>query len=333
MQNSKAALAIPTLSPLETRIVKLMVVLFVVFSLLPYGISWDYRGTSDLTMEGSLTTKLQWGGLFLFSAIILFRHLQTVLDDLRAMNPFLILILLWCLISSIWSPLPAVTFKRAVQLYGLVMLALCVNLAQNPLRLLLNYLLYTLNAILVLSFFMAIAIPSIGIDYELGGAWRGALSQKNELGQAAAMAILLWQVKACDEKLGLKMLFAGIAFSALMLVMSRSSTSMSITLITSIIFHLLRKRRLNSPYSMTRIFLAINCVVLVMLFVFFMYESRMPTWSEISSPVAHIFGKNSDLTGRTDIWELVWMEVQKHWLFGLGYGAFWLGPDSLSQFV
>ena len=69
------------------------------------------------------------------------------------------------------------------------------------------------------------------------------------------------------------------------------------------------------------------------LYIFYMQESRFPTWPELSAPIAHIFGKGSDLTGRTDIWELVWMEIRKHWIIGLGYGAFWLGPDSLSQFV
>jgi O-antigen ligase len=64
-----------------------------------------------------------------------------------------------------------------------------------------------------------------------------------------------------------------------------------------------------------------------------MQESRFPTWPEISAPIAGIFGKGSDLTGRTDIWDLVWLEIERHWVLGLGYGAFWLGPDSLSQFV
>ena len=317
----------------EILLIRAMVVLFAVFSLLPYGISWDYAGTSALTMEGSLTTKLEWGSLFLVALFVLSKHLPEVLKDLRALNPFLVLVLIWCVLSSIWSPLPAVTFKRAIQLYGIVLIGLSIQLAPRPLHLIVNCLIYTLMSMLALSLVMAVAVPSIGIDYELGGAWRGALSQKNELGQVAAMSILLWQVKACLEKVDFKLLLFVILLSFFMLVMSKSSTSMIITLSTSAIFHLLRKRRLSSDYSITRVLLSLLCVCLVAVYIFNMQESRFPTRPEISAPIAGIFGKGSDLTGRTDIWDLVWLEIERHWVLGLGYGAFWLGPDSLSQFV
>ncbi|MFZ6768581.1 O-antigen ligase family protein [Undibacterium sp. Di26W] len=322
-----------SLNQLETHIVKLMIILFVIFSLLPYGLSWDYTGASAVTMEGSLTTKLQWGSLFILATGILYRHLPEALKDIRAMNPFLALVLIWCLASSLWSPLSATTFKRAIQLYGLVMIGFSVQLAARPLQLMVNYVLYTLSGLLILSFFMAIAVPSIGVDYELGGAWRGALSQKNELGQIAALSILLWQIKSCIEKVGIRNLALGLLFSFFMLVMSKSSTSMIITMLTTGMFHLLRRRHISSSYSLTRAILVIVCLLTIAVYIFFMQESRMPTWQEAASPIAGLFGKGTDLTGRTDIWQLVWLEINKHYLMGLGYGAFWLGPDSLSQFV
>ena len=317
----------------EIMIIKLMVILFVIFSLLPYGISWDYTGTSALTMEGSLTTKLEWGGLISASLYVLYRHLSVTLADVKVLNPFLVSVLVWCLLSTFWSPLPGVTFKRAIQLYGIVMIGLSIQIAPRPLHLLIRCMLYTLMGILALSVLMVITTPSIGIDYQLGGAWRGALSQKNELGEVAAIAILLWQVRASIEKVDIRILLGAILFSIFILIMSKSSTSMIITISTSTIFHALRKRRLSSDYSLSRILLAFFCLIILGLYIFYLQESRFPTWPEISSPIAHIFGKGSDLTGRTDIWELVWLEISKHWVMGLGYGAFWLGPDSLSQFV
>lgn len=317
----------------ETVTVRLLVILFAVFSLLPYGISWDYSGTSALNMEGSLTTKLQWGGLFLLSAVILYRHLPLVLRDLRVMNPFLLLLVLWCIGSSIWSPFPMITLKRAIQLGGVIMLGLAMQLAERPFEMFVKYLLHTLTAILLLSFFVVLLAPGIGIDYELGGAWRGALSQKNELGQVAALAVLLWQVRSYIEALTLTRLAAGLGFSLMMLAMSKSSTSILVTLMTSVLFHLFRKRRVASAYSLTRVAVALAMLITVLLFMFYMLESRMPTWDEISAPVAHLFGKGSDLTGRTDIWQLVGLEIQRHPWQGLGYGAFWLGPGSLSQYV
>ena len=36
-------------------------------------------------------------------------------------------------------------------------------------------------------------------------------------------------------------------------------------------------------------------------------------------------GKDSSLSGRTDIWSMVWQKVLEHPLLGHGYSAFWLG--------
>ena len=316
-----------------TWLLRIIVVLFVIFSLLPYGISWDYTGKSSLTMEGSLTVKLEWGSLFALSAGMLYFHPKQAILNLKALNPFLVMILLWCLASSAWSPMAAVTFKRAIQLYGFVAISLALQLSSHPVRLIVENMLYTLMVLLVGSFVVTVINPSIGIDYELGGAWRGILSQKNELGQVAAMSILLWQVLACITVVNYRIMTFSLLFSFLMLVLSKSSTSMIVMISTSSIFHILRKRHISSEYAITRILFGLICLLTLGLFVFFLQESRLPTSAEITAPIAGIFGKASDLTGRTDIWELVWLEIRRHWITGLGYGSFWLGPDSLSQYV
>lgn len=322
------------LSPIaEAWLLRLIVILFVVFALLPYGISWDYTGASSLTMEGSLAVKLEWGSLFAVSGFLLYQYPAQTIRNLKALNPFLILILLWCLGSFLWSPMPGVTLKRAIQLYGFVAIGLALQISPHPVRLIISSMLYTLMVMLAASFVMGVVNPAIGIDYELGGAWRGILSQKNELGQVAAMAILLWQVLACITKVNVRVMAFSLIFAFLMLVLSKSSTSMIVTITTSSIFHLLRKPRIDSEYAITRVLLGILCVTLIALFVFFMQESRLPTSAEVTAPIAGLFGKASDLTGRTDIWELVWLEIRRHWVIGLGYGSFWLGPDSLSQYV
>ncbi|MET3116444.1 exopolysaccharide production protein ExoQ [Undibacterium sp. GrIS 1.8] len=322
-----------SLNWIEVIAVRSLIVLFVLFSLLPYGISWDYAGTSELTMEGSLNTKLEWGSLFLISGVLLIRHLPQTLRYLRAINPFLLLLILWCLASTLWSPLPAVTFKKAIQLFGLVMIGLAIQLSDRPLNLFVSDLRYTLTAILIASFFVAVAIPSIGIDYELGNAWRGILSQKNELGQVAALCFLLWQVSTCLGQTSLRSMVIGLLFCFFVLVMSKSSTSLAMAILSSFLFHLFRKQRIGSNYSLTRVFLSIGMLIILMTFAFYMFESRMPTYGEVSGPIAGLFGKGSDLTGRTDIWQLIDLEIARHQWIGLGYGAFWLGPGSLSQYI
>jgi O-antigen ligase len=41
-----------------------------------------------------------------------------------------------------------------------------------------------------------------------------------------------------------------------------------------------------------------------------------------------ILGKDSTLTGRTYLWQMIWLAITDHFWLGYGYGAFWAGLDS-----
>jgi len=41
--------------------------------------------------------------------------------------------------------------------------------------------------------------------------------------------------------------------------------------------------------------------------------------------ITRLLGKDSTLTGRTQLWSLVWKLIRSHPWFGYGYGGFWLG--------
>ena len=71
--------------------------------------------------------------------------------------------------------------------------------------------------------------------------------------------------------------------------------------------------------------------ILLLLHGYYIHEGVLPGRADILAPIAGLFGKTSDLTGRSDIWEPLIIEIQKHWFLGIGYGAFWLGPGSPSQ--
>jgi O-antigen ligase len=42
--------------------------------------------------------------------------------------------------------------------------------------------------------------------------------------------------------------------------------------------------------------------------------------------IFEFFGRDSTLTGRTDVWDLVWDQIQKRYWLGYGYQAFWVDP-------
>ena len=327
----KPELPVDLLSVGEIKLLWLMVAMFVTFSLLPSDFSWSYSDSGNAALEGSLSMKLEWGSIFLLAGIILLRHASVALNDLFVVNFFLLMMILWCGLSIFWSPFPDVTVKRFVELVGVLMMAIVLQWAPNPFSMLVKSLLMCLTGIMIASFIVVLVNPGMGIDTELGNAWRGVILQKNEAGQIAALAVLLWQVRAYIERVPRTTLMIGLLFSGFMLVMAKSSSSILISALTTVIFHLFRRKYIESTYPVIRIFLMTLVVILVALEIFHTFNGRLPNWEEISSPIAALFGKGSDLTGRTQIWELVEMEIAKHPITGLGYGAFWLGPGSLSD--
>jgi len=198
---------------------------------------------------------------------------------------------------------------------------------------LLHTLLGTLMVLMVLSFFVALLLPAVGIDYELGGAWRGVLPQKNTLGAISGLCMVLCVKESRNHYYPRWLCYVGVLFSLFMLVMSKSSTATLVAVMGIAIYLLSRRRYFKDQYDARRLLLILFMLLLLGLHLFYVTEARLPRWDELFAPVGALFNKSSDLTGRTDIWRMVLLEIDKHPDFGLGYGAFWLGEGSLSQSI
>jgi O-antigen ligase len=122
-------------------------------------------------------------------------------------------------------------------------------------------------------------------------------------------------------------------FAFFILVMAKSSTAILVATLGSGIYLVVRKRYLTGQFESRRIVLVLAIAVMLALLAFYTAESRLPDTDELLSPITGIFNKSTDLTGRTDIWRLVLLEINKHPIFGIGYGAFWLGEGSPSQSI
>lgn len=314
-----------------------MAVLVVVylFTLLPSGLSWDYQRTPDM-IEGSWAVRLQWMPLFLAGGFMAWRFgWRNWVYHLR-MNPLLWVMLAYCALSMAWSALPTVTLKRVVQLSGLMAIAIAIVDTSRPTTLQwVRVTLFTMLGLLAASVVVAIGLPDIGQETiaELAGSWRGVLDQKNGLGMVAAMAALFGLIHHRMQPFRAMPLLLGLGLILLCLIMARSSTSITVAAVGAAIYLLLRRDHVQSPLWLQRTVVVVLALGLVAYQVFFTIHSRPPLWSEIISPVAGIFGKSADLTGRTDIWDYMWPVIEQHWLQGIGYGAFWLGPGSPSQVI
>jgi len=316
----------------NTRMVRLLIIMSVVFALLPPNLKWGNPEPSGSYAEGSLILQTEFGSVFLIGAWLAWRNRSWSLRHALHLNPMLLVMILYCLTSMLWSPYPIVTLKRSVELMGLTLVGIAISPPVAAKEQLLRTLLGTLMGLMAISFFVALLLPSIGVDYELGGAWRGILPQKNALGAIAGLCVMLWLKESLSTTISRPLCYLGMLFSLFMLVMAKSSTAILVALLGCAIFLLLRRRYIGAATS-RRLLLGLLFIALLGLHIFYVTNGRLPEVDELISPITGLFNKGPDLTGRTDIWNLVGLEIMRHVTFGIGYGAFWLGEGSRSQFI
>ena len=318
-------------APWESLLAGSLLFLAVLFALLPAGFSWTDAEDSSNFVSGSIGFQLQWGSIFGLSALLLMRHPDYLLECLRVANPFLLALCFYCLASIVWSPYGLVTLKKAVQVVGLILLSIAIQLDGKPWTHTVKLMLAALTGIELASAVVALVNPSFGIDAAFGYAWRGVVSGKNTLGAIGAMSLLLWMPLWRDAGVPRFVFWAGVTLSVVCVVMSTSSTSLTMALVGLFIYWVFNKQHIQSPLWLLRLLVLAGLIMLSGLHLFFIAEARLPALSEILGPFANLFGKSDDLTGRADVWAPLYIEIAKHWLFGIGYGAFWLGPGSPSQ--
>lgn len=323
----------PHISRFQHYLTYVLIVLCFSFSLLPSGFDWSQVTVHGSFTEGSRIFQLQFGSIFFLGALLAWHNRYWSLRYVRHLNPFLIIFVLYCATTMLWSPQPVVTLKRVTQLVGLIIVAIAISPPVGQRRQFIDTLLGTFTLLMMLSLFVVLTMPHLGVDTALGDAWRGIFTQKNSLGAVSALSTIFWARNAFERRLPLLISITGILFSLLLLIMSKSTTAMLLFMLCLGVYFLLRKRYLVGMFDGYRLVLSIICIIVSGLMVFYLLESRLPVWSEIFFPIEYFFHKSVDLTGRTDIWQLVLFEINKHPWLGIGYGAFWLGEGSASQYI
>jgi len=321
----------PRLSAWDARWIDTLLVAAVLFAVLPSGFSWRDFEDGSAVADGSWEVKLQWGSLFALSAYVAYRHIPLAWANLRVVNPFLLMLLAYTLASTLWSPADSVTIKKAIQFGGLILFAIAVQTDGRPWHHFILVIQTTLLAIEVASVIAALGFPSLGIDAYFGYAWRGIVSGKNTLGGTAALSLILWAALWRVPSVNRSLCWWGTGLSVLCVVMSKSSTAITTAALGLMVFWLLQRQHIGSPLWLLRTGVVVGLLLLSALHLFYIAEGRLPERTEILEPFANLFGKSADLTGRSDIWDPLAIEIEKHWLFGVGYGGFWLGPGSASQ--
>lgn len=326
-----------TAAPLnpEQRLTLLLFLVASLFAVLPTGLSWNFEPNPEM-LEGSWVRKLQWSGLFMVAAYLAWQSGFKDFFRYFWINPFVWLLLAFTAASALWSPFPALVIRQVVQYAGVLLIGFV--LAQglgDRLSTLVQSLFWVLMGVLLISACMVVISPVVALETEVGieGAWRGILEQKNILGIACGISMLLWIYVQTQARMPWWLAVGTLGLIFLCLLKSRSSSSLFFGSLACTVYLMLYREHLRAPALLVRAAVMMGFLVVLTAIVFFFANNRFPGAADILGPFSALFGKSADLTGRGDIWVYMWQSISQHWWIGTGYASFWLGPGGPSQYI
>jgi O-antigen ligase len=282
------------------------------------------QGFSALEVIGTLALVcnlglLLYAGLIPYSLFGLFVRWGTAAISLA---------FILCFVQDIWRPLavflPYILSGVLATPLGFDPVASCVRLAQLSFCIgagvligykfesetTLKYLHRSLLMCLVISAVVAVAFPSIGVEqYGSRDVWRGTFVQKNYLGWASALALILATTAVRDKFRIINLVLVAVSLACL--VRSGSAGSLGGVVIAFAFYQLIRTLvRLGLdpvPFTLTLLL----CAAVGGLFYYLFTDL-----------VLGALGRDASFTGRDLAWRAYIREIGDDWLFGRGPGAF-----------
>jgi O-antigen ligase len=248
--------------------------------------------------------------------LLLLRRPRLVLQRIAAV-PWLALLALLAVASSLWSLDPTMTLRRSIPfaLAGLFGVYFAVRFPPSRQLAILRLALVLLALATVV---FALFLPAIGLDHSPGhGAdWQGVFTQKNACGR---IMVLATAVVLFGERLTLGRL-ASLALFGLVLVMSGSRGAWIIEGALLLLWLLVQIGRRSSPRARFVLAFAAPVAGVCIVTVAVLNSSRLDP----------IVGRDLTLSGRTAIWRQVVHSIAQRPLLGYGYDAFWRGMQGPS---
>ncbi|MEC9359909.1 MAG: O-antigen ligase family protein [Pseudomonadota bacterium] len=319
----------------------LILVLSYAWAVMPTGLQWRLTLANDTgaVIEDGVGPwfKLQWMPLFGLSAWIILRRYGLILKMAGELNLYLYALAAWAMLSALWAPSFGHVVKQAIIIIGVVLMASAQAVAAWQPGRLEQVLRWTLLGLCVASAAVAIAMPSVGVHqnaaFELNGSWRGIAMTKYLLGHICQFSVLLWTHAAITHRERWRMAGVAIAVSLIVLLNTRSNTSLIVLLLGLAVMVLytrppLRLEALGAPLK-----LALVMLVTAPLLVYLLMVGTL-SYADAMAPISGAFGKDVTLSGRTYIWSELWMSISaspRNFLLGVGYMSFWNGPGSLAD--
>jgi len=277
-----------------------------------------FASGSDLAVEGDARYEVILTFLYLGIFIIGMIHFRrTTYGALH--TPALMCLLVLAVLSAGWAQFPGEVLRRDIGLLGASLFGIVVG-ARLSTEEQLKLFRWVFRIAAILSLIVVLVDPGFGIMKEINpGAWRGIYNHKNILGGVMALAVLIeWLVPSRSTVAKIEKI-ASLSLYGLLLVFSDSITSLIAILLTIAVLYAFRivRRQYGMPLPLL--------IVIGLIVGGFIAANR--------ETVTGLFGRSSDITGRTELWSwVVRMILSRPW-FGFGFSGFWKGGSSESAFL
>lgn len=271
--------------------------------------------------------------LYVFSTTYYFMNAPKKLDFGHRIY---ILIGAWGLASAAWSDYPDQVLNNTAHHFGLLFvgLVICDGLGRDY-RLFLWSTLFGVTAICALSTVVVMLWPDIGIvndisyaalhsDFSLNGRWIGITDQPNQLGAYGAIGVLtaaylgVTLQKDASFRKRLFVLGGCMAVTMVALIGSGSKTALLSSGIAFLAYIMMDRGlgwfRPEEQRFLPRYFnVAVLCVLAVFLFI------RV---FQIDTFVFEAMGRDGNMSGRVELWELGWEAITERPLSGWSFDTF-----------
>lgn len=278
---------------------------------------------------GSAFNSLLWLILLAVASLLVLWRARLALLLVRNLNIVFWIFLALVLASVLWSAAPAVTLARFRRIISILICCMAPILVGWHPRRFQQLIRPPITFLLAGSIVYGLMFPKLAIHQsmlaELHNSWHGLTGQKNILGGLATYGVILWYHAWLGRETGALKTILGLGVSVTCLLLSHSSTSL-LTSIFSVFFLTLTLRspanlRRYTPYFVGLFIVFVGLYACTVL-------GLIPGLKILLDPITAATGKNAvEATGRAPIWALIKAEIARHPYLGIGYGAYWTGPN------
>jgi O-antigen ligase len=260
---------------------------------------------------------------YLIVLLLLILRWKKTLYTLMSRSNILILMLIALVpLSTLWSVEPGKTLSASIAMIGTCLFGLYLASNYSP-KQQLQLLGFSFIISIILSFIFAIALRKYGLMGGVhAGAWRGIYTHKNWLGRMMVLASGILFLLANDAKKYRRILWIFFSLAFLLILLSRSSSSLINAVIVLFTVWVSRIFRFQTKLLIPVILSVIAAGVILSL-----------SASSIAEVVVGSLGKDLSGTGRTEIWPYSIEKIYQRPFLGYGFAVFWNGLKGESAII